>query len=123
MRRIVAFVLALALAACGGGATAPKTPSVSGHWTGTANAPGGLMSVDLTLVEQDGMVTGNGAISGALAIAVTVIGTHSHPNVALVLHPTGSQDLSFSGTMGTDNAITGQLVGSGLLGVPLTLGR
>jgi len=121
MKKLAVLALILALAACGGDATGPKTPSVSGGWTGTVMEAG---SLNLTLVETSGTLTGSGSLSaGTFAAALTVTGAHAHPNVSLTMKSAGYEDMNFAGTMTDDRTIAGTLNGSGFSGQAVTLRR
>jgi hypothetical protein len=82
------------------------------------------MSVDVTLTETDGTLTGSGNLSGPdWSIAITATGTHAHPNVSMTISAQGYQDMNYTGTMAGDAAITGRLNGSGFNNTGLTLNR
>ncbi len=123
MRRFVALlgitlVLALALSSCGGDATGPKTPSLTGSWSGNVTEG----TVSLTLVESEaGAVTGSGNLAGVVAVNVT--GSHAHPNVSLTLAASGFQSANITAVMSGNDTMTGTLNGSGWVSVPITLTR
>ncbi len=129
MRRLMAglslmvLALVLMLAACGGDATGPKTPTVTGAWSGTIGGTGNMGSLSLTLTETNGAVVGSGVISGSESVAVHVTGTHAHPSVSLAMTSSGYEDCNFSGTMTATNTIAGTLNGSGFYNRPVTLTR
>lgn len=118
---VLLLALAPVLAACGDSSTGPKTPSASGTWTGVMT----VGTVTLTLVEQDGgTITGAGNLQGSGgAVSVTVTGTHVHPSITLTMQSTGFKDMNYTGQFVNDNAISGNLNGSGFNNETLTLMR
>ena len=118
---VLLLALAPVLAACGDSSTEPRTPSASGTWTGVVN--GGTFT--LTLAEQNGgTLTGAGSLQGSGgAVSVTVTGTHVHPSISLTIKSTGFEDLNYTGQFVNDNAISGNLNGSGFNNETLTLMR
>lgn len=121
MKRVAWLVLTtLVITACGD-SSGPRTPSMTGTWNGSI----GSYSMSITLREQSGSITGNGVDqwSGGSS-ALTVTGTHNHPQVALTLQSQGYQDMAFTGEFGsTDNRVVGQLSGAGFSNESFTLIR
>ena len=123
MRRLL-LALALLTSACGSDSSGPDPIEIEGTWQG--NFPlesGGTGSLQMTLQEASGNVTGNGNITGpGGSLAITVTGTYSEPNAALALHSTGFSDLSLTGVVG-EAQWTAQFQGSGFTGTSVTLSR
>jgi hypothetical protein len=123
MRRSVLWlVLALVIAACGGD-NGPDPIQVEGTWSGTFKSGSLTGAVAMTLVEEDGDVSGDGTIGSADdALAVTLSGTFSEPNVSLTVSAPGFEDMNLSGTVG-ETKLTGTLNGSGFTNATVTLTR
>jgi hypothetical protein len=122
MRRLMVAALFTLLVACGSDSTGPEL-TVAGAWSGTGSG----ITLQLTLsVDADGAVSGSGNISGAsltTALAVTQ-GTYVDPNVSLVLHAEGYEDINLTGTLQAEgNQIVGTLNGSGFTGFVVVLNR
>nr|BCX01925.1 MAG: hypothetical protein KatS3mg041_1971 [Bacteroidota bacterium] len=98
-----------------------KTPGLSGRWTGVVQG----ITIDVTLVETKGTITGSGSIQApGVSISVSVTGTYSFPNVSMTFRSTGYEDFTFSGTLSADgNTLSGSLNGSGFNNVAITLRR
>jgi hypothetical protein len=79
----------------------------------------------LTLSEdKDKRIDGSGSLAGSsAAVALTITGTHVHPDVTLTMKATSYQDMNFSGKFSGDNSIVGSLNGSGFVNESLTLSR
>ncbi len=108
-------LFALLGAGCGDSSTEPEPvpdPVVSGSWSGTSQG----FTLNLTLNEGiGGAVSGSGNMTGPdgnLALIVRQ-GTHSYPNLSLVLGAAGYEDLNFAGKLVTETMISGTLNGSG----------
>jgi hypothetical protein len=108
--KIIAPLLLVLLALGCSDSTEPVLPSMAGAWSGNIQGS----SLTFTATENGQVVSGNGHISsGTQSVALTVSGTHSHPNVALTVRITGYQDLAFSGTFVSASQVSGRLNGSG----------
>jgi hypothetical protein len=95
MRRVFLGALAAALLAatvrCGGNPIEPSGPDLGGRWRGTADIGVGLATVlDMTLLDGDGTITGNGGGADCRYYAYcssfgayTVTGTHDAQRVRL----------------------------------------
>ena len=105
MQRMLIGVLALALTACGGDATAPA-PTMTGNWSGTVSTQ---ETISLHLTESAGAVTGDGAIGNNI---VSVHGTHS-PNTTGILDLTypGGATITFNVEVLLPDGMTGRLYG------------
>jgi hypothetical protein len=121
MRGVLALLASLlVLTACGDSGTGARAPSLSGAWAGSSQ---GLV-LNITVTERDQQVAGSGSLAaGQTSAGVVVEGTHVHPNVSLMLRPSGFQELNFSGRFTDDNNISGTLQGSGFTGQELQLVR
>lgn len=111
MRKKLIPILAslLVIVGCSDG-TAPEVPSMAGSWSGNFRGA----TVTFTATEDNRNIVGNGHISaGVESIALTISGTHVHPDVALTLTAIGFQEMAFSGMFSSDTQITGRLNGSG----------
>jgi hypothetical protein len=110
--RTMAVGLALIGAACGGD-SGPNPIDVQGAYVGTIQGSGSPGQLQLTLVETSGTVTGSGSLSGVSgAVALTVTGNYTEPNVSLGLHAQGFEDINITGSV-TTTKITGSANGSG----------
>lgn len=110
------------LTACGDSTTEPEPdPVVTGSWSGTSQGA----TLNLTLSEGvGGAVSGSGNIVGSDNIALTVRqGTHSYPNLSLVLGAQGYEDMNFAGRLLSEDEIAGTLNGSGFDDFNLNLTR
>jgi hypothetical protein len=71
----------------------------------------------------DGEISGSGSISTATAaVALTIEGTFSPPNLTLTVSPEGVEDFSFFGTVG-EESMKGRLNGAGFINRTVTLDR
>lgn len=115
--------VALALPACDSGGD--EEPGIEGQWSGTANVQGGAISVDVTLNESDGDISGNGVLNvGGETASTDVSGTYNYPNVSLTFSTQQYEDLSISGDINEGGTqIDGELNGSGFSGQVITLTR
>jgi hypothetical protein len=119
---IGAMLVALAVG-CGGDSNGPSTPKVSGQWTGPINTSTGSGTLSLTLNDAGGNVTGTGTLSvPGDALALTVTGNYSAPNVSLQMTSPGFEPMNLSGTV-DDRKIQGTLNGSGFVSIAVTLDR
>jgi len=118
---LISVGLLVLTTACRDEPNAPKTPTVTGSWSGTTDNA----TLSLTLTESsDRSVSGSGHISSpSNSIALTVTGTHAHPSVSLILKATGYQDVNFQGEFSADDRIIGSLNGSGFRNDAITLRR
>lgn len=124
MRKLLLFPLVLlSLLAVGckdDGPTEPEIPSFTGTWLGDINGS----AFEVTATERDGDISGSGVISfGTERVAITVAGTHAHPNLSLTISSAGYEDFNFSGNFTNENRVSGTLNGSGFADEPVTLNR
>jgi hypothetical protein len=119
----VATVIALTLG-CGNDSSGPARIEVEGNWSGSFNLTSGTpVTLNMTLTETSGSVSGNGTlVSAGSSIAETISGTYSRPQVSLNFHSEGFSDSNLSGTVG-ETTITGTLTGSGFQNLAITLTR
>jgi len=120
----ISVLLTLAALGCGGAdGTEPGDSLASGSWVGiiTGDAQEGVL--EWTLQDTGGRISGNGSLSTTSdAVALTIEGTYSVPNLILAIHPEGFEDIDFSGTVG-EASIKGRLNGAGLKNRTVTLDR
>ncbi|MFQ5538646.1 MAG: hypothetical protein ACE5GJ_14490 [Gemmatimonadota bacterium] len=120
---VMAFVVLLAAGACGDTPAEPEPdPVVSGSWKGSS------LGITLSLVLAEGLggaVSGSGNVSAPdLTVALTVRqGTHTYPNLSLVLGAVGYEEMNFSGKLVTETLITGTLNGSGFEDFDINLAK
>lgn len=108
-------VLVLALAACSD-ATEPER-SIAGRWAGLAVG----INFDFVVTDQAGAIRGTGtALAAALSLALSLEGTHVHPDVSITMSAPGYEPINFSGTV-TGRQMSGTLNGSGFHSEQLTL--
>lgn len=93
-----------------------KDPSITGQWTAAIDGE----AVMMTLSEKDQQITGSGSWGGD---AISVTGTHVHPNVSMVVEFARFQPVNFQGSFVDDNQIRGSATGSGFGGQSITLNR
>lgn len=122
MQRIIA-VAAVLLVACGGGSdgsatTEPPKGSVAGVWIGNT----GGQTLSLSLVENAGVVSGTGTLTGTSTgtRALIVSGTFSNPSVTATLSSGTLTPFSFQGTL-SGTQVAGALSGSGFTNDAITL--
>lgn len=122
-KRCTVLASLLLLAACEtidpnyGGVQLPDVYSARGTWRGTS----GSVSLNLTMKESEGNVTGDGKItSGSKTVAVTAAGTNIGNAIKLVMSAPGYADVSFRGDVAR-TTIAGFLNDSGFDEVPITL--
>ena len=117
-------LLALALIGCGGGGgNEPDGPGAEGVWAGTITGDAQEGGLEWTLQDLDGAISGTGSISTATAaVALTIEGTFSPPNLTLTVSPEGVENFSFFGTMGQES-MKGRLNGAGFINRTVTLDR
>ena len=95
-------------------------PSLSGPWTATV--PGGTLN--LTLDDAHGSVTGTGAIVSAASVQpVIVTGSHGHPTASLALNATGFQTATLAVAFTGAATLAGTISGSGFTGDVIALTR
>jgi hypothetical protein len=130
MRRALILPLVLLLAgfltACDSSDPDPvqNNPALSGQWRGTATVQGSTLTVNLQIVENNGVVNGNGTITLANPVAVSATGTYNFPSVALTIRSSGLEDLNFTGTLGADGrSLSGSMSGSGFDNFAITLSK
>lgn len=109
-------LLALALSGCLFG----SDPKLEGTWSGS-NAG---VNYSMTVTENDKTISGSATIIAADAsISLTVVGSHVHPTVSLMLSAAGFESFTFAGAFETDDLITGRLNGSGFQNEQISLLR
>jgi hypothetical protein len=120
---LLAAVLALPLAGCGGDSTAPSNEVLTGTWSGTVQASQTTVTLTMTITETNGAVTGTGQFNGGGAgLPVTVSGTFTSPNADLAITAEGFAASTVKGTVsGTQMKAT--LNGSGFVNQPITMQR
>jgi hypothetical protein len=114
------MALALLLGACRD-STGPRSATMTGSWSGSS----GGVTLNMILSEgSGGAITGTGSIAGeGGSLALTISGTHPHPNVGLTLASPGFDPMNFAGTFVNNNLVSGTLNGSGFLDFAITLHR
>jgi hypothetical protein len=117
-------LLALALIACGDdGGNQPDVSEAEGAWAGTITGDAQEGNLEWTLQDTDGDISGNGSLSTATAaVALTIEGIFSPPNLTLTVSPEGVEDFSFFGTVG-EESMKGRLNGAGFVNRTVTLDR
>ena len=118
MRRLLLFVFATSLLACGGDTLLGPVTVVDGEWTGTQNG----YALSLNLTEVDTSVSGSTQIAGVGgSLTGTASGTFKYPNLHLqIVIPGFSEPVVYDGTMSTTQAkIAGALNGSGFTNLEL----
>lgn len=131
MRKLSLFLLLLALplvAACDSADPAPPPPppppSLGGSWAGSTTIQGLVFSLSAQLVENNGVVNGNGTLTYQNPLAVTITGTYNFPSVSMTIRASGFEDLNYSATLGADGrTLSGTMSGSGFDNFGLTLTR
>lgn len=124
MNRLL-IALTLGLFACGSDSSGPAKIEAEGQWTGNIQHNDGtaLGTMTLTLSETNSAVTGSGNINaGTEAIALTVVGTYTQPNLSVTLSSQGFSDVNLTATVG-ETSMTGTMNGSGFTGSSVTLHR
>ncbi|HKW13084.1 MAG TPA: hypothetical protein VJS69_01220 [Candidatus Krumholzibacteria bacterium] len=122
MRTFLALVLAVSLAACGDSTSTPPI-DLNGTWSGGL----GSQMVTLTLLDNNGNVSGSGTITntptGTRAQVVT--GVFTKPAFTLTLSSGSAQPVSFSGTYhpSIPAQLVGTFVGSGFTGDAIILNK
>ncbi len=115
--------------ACGGGSSGTSGgagQSMTGRWTGSASAQGAKVGVDLTLVEEaDGSISGSATVDlGKLGSGTgTVTGTHSDPDVTLIVTATDFSEVVYEGTFTGANTVVGTATSEGIPGISLKITR
>jgi hypothetical protein len=119
MRRLLLFVLASSLLACGGDKLLPPVTAVDGEWTGTENG----YALSLNLTQVDTSVSGSSQLAGVGgAFSGTTSGTFQYPNLHLQILIPGFEDFVYDGTMSTTQAkIAGTLNGSGFTNLQIDI--
>jgi hypothetical protein len=113
------FLLSFIVVACSD-SSGSRTPSLTGSWGGTLEGA----TVNFVATETSNSISGNGFISsGELSIAITLTGTHAHPNVSLTIQSSGFEDMSFTGSFVSDDQIAGRVNGSGFVNTTLSINR
>jgi hypothetical protein len=116
MRRLLLFVAAAVVGACGDSPLAP-VQTVDGSWSGLQNG----YSLSLVMVQSDSVVSGSALIANvAGANQGTLAGTFVYPTLHLTLSFPGFDDVKYDGTMSQAEAkILGHMNGSGLTNVEM----
>ncbi len=124
MRKLLLAALVSLAAGCGGDSGTDNTPTLDGLWVGTINTNGGAGELSLTLNEgNNGQVTGTGTLTVVGdAVALTVTGNYSPPNVSLQMTNPQFEPANLTGTVSKDQ-IKGTLNGSGLVSIAVTLDK
>jgi hypothetical protein len=122
-RLTILLACCFAVGSCGGDISTGLSPdpTLTGSWLGSLSGK----SVSVTLSEAaDGSVTGDGSVTNDAGgrIALTVVGSHAFPRVALILLGFGSEAIVYRGTV-AESSITGTLNGSGFTDEALLLER
>lgn len=131
MRKLSLFMLLLALplvTACDSADPEPPPPpgppALSGQWQGSTTIQGLVFSLNAQLVENSGVVNGNGTLNFQNPIAVNITGTYNFPSVSMTIRSNGFEDLNYSATLGADGrTLSGTMSGSGFDNFGLTLTR
>jgi hypothetical protein len=113
----LALLLAVSLAACDSSDPDPvqTNPSLSGEWRGSENLQGNQLSLNLQLLENNGVVNGTGTIQVQNSLAVSVSGIYNFPTVSLTMRNNTIEDVNFTGSLAADGrSINGQMSGSGI---------
>ena len=125
MRSLLVAGMVILAVGCGGESSAtqvvpPAKEVIAGTWTGGATGH----TFDITVVESNGIITGNGtwARPGFATVAVTVQGTYSSPAAVMTLTPSSIAAVNLSGNV-KDRVLDGRLNGSGFNNEPVTLVR
>lgn len=117
------LVLALALVACSD-PTGADVPVLTGTWSGSTEPGDVPATMQLTLLEQDGVVTGAGVIFIAQTIhSLSITGVHVYPDVSLTNRGDAFNDFNYTGRFQGGSAIVGNLRGSGFTGELVILTR
>ena len=116
----------IASAACGGrdggGSVLGPNPSLTGHWTGSAQL--GTVDFEATFAQTAGVVTGSGSYDTPIGGAnFTVSGSVTGAQVSLALEAGGVGSGSFTGRFTADDRVAGQLTVPGSGSAALTLDR
>ena len=124
MRRVLLAALVAFAVGCGGDGGSDNTPTLDGQWVGTVNTSSGSGELSLTLNEgNNGQVTGTGTLTVVGdAVALTVTGNYSPPDVSLQMTNPQFEPANLTGTVSKDQ-IKGTLNGSGLVSISVTLVR
>jgi hypothetical protein len=118
MRRLLLIALLLAAGCRGGGTEPEEIPTLTGRWEGS------ISGVEATLTETDGQVSGSGSVPSLQGpVPITVTGTHTHPDVVLIIRSPEQPDGSFAGAFTGPNTVAGTLSLAGFPPLPLTLTR
>jgi hypothetical protein len=110
-----------AVLACSGNETVQPTPGpLDGDWSGVSNGLTAAFRFD----QVDEKLQGTGTLSTVNAsIPVNIRGSVVDSTVVFAITATGSQGLTFSGTLTDPDTIDGQLDGSGFSAFLITLHR
>lgn len=109
----VLSLVVLLLGACGDSVEPDPDPTLSGSWSGTATTSGGSLTVNATLNDASGTVSGSGNIVGeGLNCAHSASGTRSGSNFSVSFTCQDFDPVSYTGTV-TATTMSGALNGSG----------
>jgi len=105
MRRLLALVFVLALAACGGG----TARSIEGVWHASGLAPGAALI--LALNQEQGRVSGSGDFTREAGGSgrLIVVGMQSGPQVQLAWTYDSGERFDFTGSLQDDDRLSGTL--------------
>jgi hypothetical protein len=110
-RRVLAALLVMAVAACGGEtSSAPEPPSLTGSWSGTVQETG--QAYTLSLTQSATRVSGTGTVLDSEGMATTaVVGNTQGFTVALeISYPnTGFNPVVFTGSFASRDEMRGGL--------------
>lgn len=121
-RRMMLVAGIAGLGACSG-PTGPAPIEVERSWLGTIQGTSSTGTIQFTLTETSGTVTGSGSIGGATqAQAVQITGTYVEPHAALTLTADGFSPVSISATLSKTQLI-GSANGSGFVGSAVSMTR
>jgi len=115
-------LLTLALLGCSGD-SGPSQSQAEGSWAGTLTGGAFEGTIEWTLRDNGGHISGNGTLRTAVdAEALSIEGAFTPPNLTLTIHSQRFEDFDFSGTVG-EQTMKGRLNGSGFLNRAVTLDR
>jgi hypothetical protein len=119
------ILVALVLLGCGNdaGGNEPDISPAEGAWAGIITGDAQEGTLEWSLQDTDGDISGEGTLSTATeAVPLTIVGTFSPPNLTLTVSPEGFVDFSFFGTVSAES-MKGRLNGAGFINRTVTLDR
>jgi len=124
MRRM-SLVLALVLVLVGcSDPSGVGMPDLTGRWSGSTETGDVPATLQITVLERDGQLTGAGVIFVVQAVhSLTLEGVHAYPNVSFKNAASGFADFNYSGRFDGNATIVGTLRGSGFGGQTVILTR